>query len=93
MPEPLTEVWLTGFDGTDITVAYPTEAAAKAAVEAKFAGHWTSKGATETAWRTFKYETGRRRQHLCGNQHSREPDSNTGWWVQPVPIATEATDA
>ena len=92
MPE-LAEVWLIGFDGADITVAYPSEAAAKAAVEARFAAHWTSKGVTETAWKTFKYETGRRRRHLCSNQHSREPDSNTGWWVRPVPIETEVTDA
>lgn len=87
------KVWLTGFDGPDITVAYPTEDAAKAAVMAKFDGHWTAKGVTETAWKTFKYDEARRRQHLCGNAHSSEPDSNTGWFVQPVPIVPGVVDA
>lgn len=85
MPE-LTEVWLTGNDGADLTIAYPSEDAAKAAVHTQFLDHWTSKDVTKTQWKTYAYEAKRRRQYLCGNSHSEEPDSNTGFWVQPVPI-------
>lgn len=87
------EVWLIGEDGVDIDIAYPSEAAAKAAVMAKFANHWTAKGITETKWVTYPYDSARGRQHLCGNAHSSEPTSNTGWFVQRVPVASEVADA
>lgn len=86
MPE-LAEVWLIGFDGPDLTAAYPSEEEVKAAALERFADHWTAKGVTETAWKTYRHDERRRRQHLCGNRHSSQPDSNTGWWVQPVPVA------
>lgn len=96
MTEPLAEVWITGFDGADLTAVYATEGGAKAAVLARFASHWTAEGVTQTAWTTYKttYEQHRGRQYLCVDAHRAQgPTSNTGWFVQPIPIVAKVRDA
>jgi hypothetical protein len=97
MPE-LREVWVHGFDGVDLSCIHLTEEAAKAAVLTKFADHWTAEGVTKTDWVTYEYANKVRRQSLRGNNPSHrhpepEPCSNTGWFVQPVPVGEAATDA
>lgn len=89
------EVWLIGFDGPDLTCAYPTEEAAKAAVLAQFADHWTAKGVTKTDWVMYDRDKERRRQTLRRNDPAHrqpEPFSNAGWFVVPVPVAVRATN-
>jgi hypothetical protein len=92
----LREVWVHGFDGVDLSCIHLTEAAAKAAVLAKFADHWTAEGVTKTDWVTYEYANKVRRQSLRRNDPARrrpEPFSNTGWFVQPVPVDEGAPDA
>lgn len=96
MSEMPTEVWITGFDGPDLATVYLTEDAAKAAVLAKFADHWTAEGVTATDWVTYERDKYRRHQSLRGNDPARrhpEPFSNTGWFVQPIPVAAEVPNA
>lgn len=97
MTEPIAEVWLIGFRGIDFTAAYPTQEAAKAAVMMKFAEHWTSADVVKTEWKTHSYGQYPSRQHLHGYRHFISKIASntgwTGWFVQPVPIASEILDA
>lgn len=91
----LRKVWVCGFDGVDLTCAYLTEEAAKAAVLAKFADHWTAEGVTKTDWVTYDRDKVRGRQTLRRNDPAHrhpEPFSNAGC-VQWVPIAAAVSNA